>query len=202
MRRETYHHGDLARALLVAARRLVEREGPIGASLRAVAREAGVTAAAPYHHYADRDALLAAVAAQGFDELAEAMNRSARREGHHTPLARLQAAGVAYVRFAVRNPELFRLMFSRPPGNRSGYPDLDRSARGAFAVLERLLDRQGRSKAPTRPSTIALTAWSTVHGLATLLIDGRLGGEPTERRAAQTAREVTRVLGVGLRNSG
>jgi len=201
MRRETYHHGDLARALLAAARRLVEREGPAGASLRAVAREAGVTPAAPYHHYADRDALLVAVAARGFDELAETMSRSAQRQQRRVSLVRLQAAGVAYVRFAVRNPELFRLMFSRLLGDRSRYPDLDRSARGAFAVLERLLDGQAPSQARAGPSIIALTAWSTVHGLATLLIDGRLGAPPTERRAAQTAREVTRVLGVGLRDS-
>lgn len=199
MNRHAYHHGDLRRALLVAARRLVEREGPSRVGLRALAREARVSPAAPYHHFADRDAILAALAAEGFAELAEAMRRGTRRASR-ARLQRLQAAGVAYVRFAARNPELFRLMFGGLLADRSAYPDLRQSADEAFGVLHQLLGPTRGSAARGRPGPAALTAWSTVHGLAVLLIDGRLGTKPGDRKAANLAREVTRVLGAGLRS--
>jgi AcrR family transcriptional regulator len=171
--RPTYHHGDLRPALLAAARGLIERTGPSGTTLRAIARDAGVSPAAPYHHFADRDHLLAALAAEGFEELGVAMTRSAARVPRGQPLRRLQVAGVAYVRFALRNPELFRLMFSGMLEDRSTYPDLERAATEAFGVLQRLL---GSAATPrTRPDAAALAAWSTVHGLAVLLIEGRLG---------------------------
>lgn len=197
MARGTYHHGDLRRALLGAARRLIERTGPGGASLRAIAREAGVSAAAPYHHFDHRDAILAALAAEGFEELGEAMRRSAGRAAEGQ-LQRLQAAGVAYVRYAVNNPELFRLMFSGLLGDRGAYPELQHRAAAAFGVLQHLLGRPAGPPPGAVEPPVALTAWSTVHGLATLLIDGRLGERPSERRAARVARQVTEVLGSGL----
>jgi AcrR family transcriptional regulator len=164
-----------------------------------VAREAGVSPAAPYHHFDDRDAMLAAVAAEGFGELGTAMQRGVKATREKRPLRRLQAAGVAYVRFAVTNPQLFRLMFSGLLGDRAAYPELQRRASHAFGILQQLLG--GRPDAPPRepPLPAALAAWATVHGLAMLLIDGRLGQRPTERRAARIARDVTRVLGTGLR---
>ncbi len=200
MDRGTYHHGDLRRALLTAARQLIERTGPSGSSLRAIARQAGVSPAAPYHHFEDREAILAALAAEGFEELGDGMRRSARRVREGAPLDKLQAAGVAYVGFAVKNPELFRLMFSGPLGDRSAYPELQRRAAAAFAVLQRLVGGSSQTPPGELPPRVALAAWSTVHGLATLLIDGRLGDRPSERRAAQIAREVTQVLGSGLRS--
>lgn len=199
MGRGAYHHGDLRRALLKAARCLVERDGPGGTSLRAIAREAGVSAAAPYHHFADRDAILAAVAEEGFGELAEAMAQRARRVQTGRALQRLQAAGVAYVGFAVKNPEVFRVMFGGLLGDRSAYPALQQRAAETFEVLAQLLGEAGKPSAGRALPRASLAAWSTVHGLANLLIDGRLGGPPTERRAAQAARDVTEILGMGLR---
>lgn len=197
--RSSYHHGDLRRALLAAARRLIQRSGAGRVSLRAIAREAGVSHAAPYHHFADRDALLAALAATGFDALREAMER--RSEGAlDQPFRSLQEAGVAYVRFAMENPELYRLMFSGPLTDRARYPELQRAADDAFGVLQRLLGSAGGTRAAKASRAVPLTAWSTVHGLAMLLIDGRLEEETAASDSDEIAREVTRVLGRGLRS--
>jgi AcrR family transcriptional regulator len=202
MSRDGYHHGDLRAALIDAARRLLERGGPRGTTLRAIARDAGVSPAAPYHHFTDLETLLAALAAEGFGDLGDGMTRAAARAPDRDPLHRLQAAGVAYVRFAVRNPELFRLMFSGMLKDRSTYPELEEAADATFAVLQGLIgDPPGRTGGPL-PGPGALAAWSTVHGLAVLLIEGRLGDRPSERKAARIARDVTEVLGVGLRAVG
>ena len=104
-----YHHGDLQRALVEAAGRVLEREGPTALSLRAVAREAGVSPAAPYHHFKDKDDLINAVAKQGFDILAEVM-RSASKDAE-TASERLVSMGVAYVVFARDHPALYHVMF-------------------------------------------------------------------------------------------
>lgn len=195
-----YHHGNLRQALLNAAEKLVEQTGPEDLSLRRLAREAGVSPAAPYHHFESRQALLAALSARGFQQLGAAMRRATGRQGDGGALERLQAAGIAYVRFAVSKPALFRLMFSGFLTNRSEYGELQRSADETFDVLSELV---GETRG-TRPSTdtaspVALTAWSTVHGLATLLIDGRLDVPISDRKASALAKEVTRTLGRGLR---
>jgi AcrR family transcriptional regulator len=206
MRKGQYHHGDLRRALLNAAERVVIRDGPAQVSIRAIAREAGVSHAAPYHHFADREALLAAVAGTGFDRLRSVMQVAAGAGGPDDPLSRLQAAGIAYVRFAVANPEIYRLMFSGLLADRSRYPDLEASTEAAFGVLLALLGDQGRAKGQgARPDANTLTAvatatWSLVHGLAFLLIEGLLADEVASYGSDEIARQVTRVLGVGLRS--
>src|SRR5580658_8100808 len=104
-----YHHGDLSRALVEAARRILEAEGAAALSLRAVAREAGVSPAAPYHHFKDKTELLEAVAQGGWDVLSEEIV-TARRNADGAEEA-LRAIGVAYVTFARKNPALYRLMY-------------------------------------------------------------------------------------------
>src|SRR5262247_2786085 len=99
----TYHHGDLRAAILEAAARMVEREGLAGLSVREAARRAGVSHNAPYRHFIDRDALLEALAAKGFDELMDALKERSGRDLAH-----------AYVRFALEHEQLFRLMFAHP----------------------------------------------------------------------------------------
>src|SRR5688572_23914771 len=107
--RADYHHGDLRRALLDATLRLVELHGPQGFTLRAAARAAGVTAGAPYHHFKDKDALLGAVAAEGFELFRAALQGAAARPAA-TPRERMRNVGVAYVLFAVEHPTRFRVM--------------------------------------------------------------------------------------------
>src|SRR5690606_38896617 len=107
--RTSYHHGALREALLAACLRLIETEGIAAVSLRRVAREAGVSSGAPYHHFADRAALLADLATQGFHLLGAEV--TVARDSAPTPLAGLTAIADAYVRFARDNPGYFRLMF-------------------------------------------------------------------------------------------
>lgn len=226
--RESYHHGDLRRALLEAAERLVRRVGAGDASLRAIAREAGVSAAAPYHHFEDRESLLAAVAARGFRSLGSGMADAHAACGAEGPLERLRAAGIAYVRFAVDNAEMFRLMFGGTLSDRSRYPELEEAADATWAVLEGLMDdtetgaeqqesgsyrpaereaaarTAGRTTSgPDRPHPpVALATWSTVHGLAFLLVEGLLRQEEAELGVEEITRGVTQVLGRGLRAYG
>src|SRR5579859_3307211 len=104
-----YHHGDLRRALLDSADAILEREGPNALSLRAVAREAGVSPAAPYHHFKDKDELLSAIAHEGFARLKQAL--SAAAEAGDDPRRKMNDLGVAYVKFAQSHPALYRVMY-------------------------------------------------------------------------------------------
>lgn len=167
--RGTYHHGDLRAALLTAARALLDEGGVAAVSLREAARRAGVTPAACYRHFADKDALLTALAVQGFGEFAEALGQ-AFRGGQRT----LAEMGVAYVAFAVQRPGLFRLMFGPAVADRSRSPELLQAIGAATQLFEGGL----KSHAATGPDdrVAALRAWATVHGLATLAIDGMLPG--------------------------
>ena len=106
-----YHHGDLRRALIEAARRILENEGPGALSLRAVAREAKVSPAAPYHHFKDKGELLQAVAHEGWEALGDVMEEG--RNKAETPRDRMSAIGVGYVQFARDNPALYRVMYDR-----------------------------------------------------------------------------------------
>jgi AcrR family transcriptional regulator len=154
--------------LTAAARRILEREGYDALSLRAAARGADVSQAAPYHHFADKEALLAAVAAQGFDELTAAM--LARMAPATAPAARLDEAGIAYVCFAVANPALFRLMFA---ANLSGDAVLAQAGARAYGILKdavaATLSAEGDDAQTLQLAS--LSAWSKVHGLAKLILE-------------------------------
>jgi len=201
---ERYHHGDLKEALVAAAFRILDAESLEAVTLRRLAREAGVSHAAPYHHFADLDSLLAAVAARGFDVLRDAMTTRTAECGPE-PFRRLQAAGTAYVAFAVTRPELFRLMFSGRWRDLAGYPGLEAAERRAFEALQELIvGARGRGGDESQTVRVAArAAWAMVHGVATLLVDGRIDTPPGEGRLAsaeQLTREVTAVLGRGLRS--
>lgn len=181
--RNTYHHADLRAALLAAARRMLERDGPAALSLREVARRAGVSHNAPYRHFADRAALLAALAAEGFDALAARMREAVAAAA---PARRLGASGAAYVRFALDEPNLFRLMFGGLVRGRE-HPELAAAATRAYALL------QGETSAAPESGTRAVAAWALVHGLAHLLLDGQIPPVRDDRAAAD--RLIERILG-------
>jgi AcrR family transcriptional regulator len=176
----SYHHGDLRTALIAAARHILETEGREALSLRAAARAAGVSQAAPYHHFAGKDALLAAIAARGFDELTEAMTKRMAKETE--PTARLNASGVGYVAFAVNNPELFTLMFGGVTQHSSGdaargEAAMLREAGGrAYGVLQSaIMDfQQAKGGAAEDVPLAGLWSWCGVHGLAKLVIEQKL----------------------------
>jgi AcrR family transcriptional regulator len=165
--------GELREALVVAALSILEN-GTGDLSLRAVARAAGVSAMAPYRHFADKAALLAAVAERGFVALHDDL---AAADGAPDPRAALLAQGLAYIAFARARPALFRLMFVdqlgqvKPAGEENGAYDI--------------LARRVVALAPNDADSAALACWSIVHGLATLVLDGRLAGlDPAQERRA------------------
>ncbi len=168
-----YHHGNLRAALLAAAERELAEQGIEKFSLRGVAKRAGVSHAAPAHHFGDASGLLTALSALGFERfLATQAARQASAAGDG--LSQLVAAGLGYIDFARTNPALFRLMFS---SDRPDHADTDlcRAAQAAYAKLE--ADVRGASHAHAAPEEVgahAARAWAAAHGLADLLVAGRL----------------------------
>lgn len=173
-----YHHGNLKPVLLQAAVGLIAEVGPAAFTLREVARRAGISHNAPYRHFSEKDELLAAVAAEGFERLSEALGKpeKATRARHpHPALHRFQASGLAYVRFALHSPEHLLVMFDWPlvPDR---YPELSAAAGAAFSVLVGFVKAaQGEGSLPAGdPLALACIAWSLVHGVAKLAISKRL----------------------------
>lgn len=187
--RMSYHHGDLRNALVAAAAQMVEAGGQEQFSLREAARSVGVTANAAYRHFADRSALLTAVAASGFEELSCRMAAAMARRGRTaddgaTATGRLRAAGRAYVELALERPELFRLMFS-PSGLScldGGASQIQGPTPAALlgAVLDDLVDEGHMSTG--RRAGAELPAWAAVHGFASLVLDGRSGLQTKAQR--------------------
>src|SRR5579863_6646587 len=132
MRRRPYHHGNLREALLQGAVRVIAEVGPAAFTLREVARRAGVSHNAPYRHFRDKDALLAAVATEGYRELTRAMREAANLKSD--PLEKLKQSGLAYVAFALRRPEHFTAMFDAPASG-SHDPEYARASQECFETL-------------------------------------------------------------------
>ncbi|MGY5057907.1 TetR/AcrR family transcriptional regulator [Streptomyces sp. 900105755] len=181
----TYHHGDLRAACLRAARELLEEDGSSGLSLRAVARRAGVSATAPYRHYADREALVSAVAAQGYRELAEYLLAA-----HPAPTTpdELAAVAVAYVRFALDRPALFRVMFAEPCD-----PNSEERVAATAAISEYVRGVVRGAFPGADADALSVTVWALVHGLAFLHLDGKLDSATPELVADQV-RTAVRAL--------
>ncbi|HEX8701121.1 MAG TPA: TetR/AcrR family transcriptional regulator [Myxococcaceae bacterium] len=195
-----YHHGDLRHALIEASLALISEEGFAALTLREVARRAGVTHAAPYRHFADKEALLAAVAEEGFRTMATQMRERMDRESG--PTERLAACGVAYVLFAIQHPAHFRVMFGPHFTRRVDHEALEKEGGNAFGLLVQSLaecQKAGEVR-EGEPMPLALMAWAQVHGLAALLVDGQLQHlEAGGVKAEELAVFQTRLLFEGLR---
>ncbi|MGI9286494.1 MAG: TetR/AcrR family transcriptional regulator [Pseudomonadales bacterium] len=168
----SYHHGNLRHELLAAAKRDLREKGKENLSLRALAREIGVSQTAPYRHFGDKPALLAALAAQGFTELTACTQQALKAAGHD-PEAMLIGAGQTYVRYARDNPELFKLMFGPRPEPQEGLEELGDARDQAFANISMIMRRGIEQQVFVQedPVRLARAAWAMVHGLATLIID-------------------------------
>jgi AcrR family transcriptional regulator len=205
-RRKPYHHGALNSALVEASIALAREGGPDRVILREAARAAEVSHSAAYRHFADREALLAEVSRHARSELAAEMRRRvARAKG---PRQRLRAVGIAYIDFALTEPGLFRTAFTSHPAT-SPVADQDRADAGSpgdggdpFEILGEVLDQcqaAGLLNPHRRPGA-EIAAWSAVHGLAGLLLDG-----PLPRTAAGidfARRQVLELIERGLLNGG
>jgi AcrR family transcriptional regulator len=175
-----YHHGDLRRALVEAGRRLLEAESGADISLRAVAREAGVSPAAPYHHFRDKSELLDALAMEGWDLLAEQMRAELAGDAKGD---RLVALGVAYVRFSRANPAVYRVMFDCSKTHET-MPEKLREE-GAYRLVCDTLVESGIDPKDEMGLELAATAvWCAAHGLAEMVafkefepLKAHLGGE-------------------------
>ena len=183
--KDTYHHGSLPEALLLAVDEIVTAEGLENVSLREAARRAGVSHSAPAHHFGDKDGLLAAYAEQGFSMLAESMETAAIGAAGQPVIDIIKVRGAAYVRFAVEHQGHFQAMF-RSGLDKSSYPELHARSRRAFGGLMQLVEvllEKGDIEADA--DVVAAYLWSTVHGLSSLWVDGALeqvfADEPPER---------------------
>jgi AcrR family transcriptional regulator len=166
--RSSYHHGALRPALIAAARTLLDEGGPDAVGLREAARRVGVSATATYRHFKDKDALLAALAVEGFREFGAALAAS---ESASEPLP---AMGAAYIDFALAKPGMFRLMFSPLLAARRDDEELQTAANAAFATLNRGVGTRAAAPPSAQILAAAIAAWSLVHGLSHLILDGVL----------------------------
>lgn len=174
-----YHHGELREALVAAGRKLLEERGLRGFTLRECARRAQVSHAAPAHHFASLDDLLAEIATRGYHELTAAMALEARRAKPEAP-ARMVAQGVGYMAFAAANPMLFQLMFNRE-ANRFETSALEAAAKTAYhlhvAAVEALIPK---ASAEVKERMVDF-AWASVHGFITLVLEGQIGERESSR---------------------
>ncbi|MGA7673637.1 MAG: TetR family transcriptional regulator [Rhizomicrobium sp.] len=157
--KRSYHHGDLRNALLDAARGILEEESLAALSLRAVARRAGVSHAAPYRHFPNHESLLAELAIEGFAELRAEIVAAAAAPGAESD--RIANLGAAYMRFVARRPALTRLMFGPQLPNRDAFPALGQAADSVGEEIGHAL----------HDSALGLAVWASVHGLAMLILE-------------------------------
>ena len=176
--RRSNRQSRLPNALRAASRAILDEAGPEAVGLREAARRVGVSATAAYRHFTNKEDLLASVAAEGFRELAAAMETAATGSN---PLSGL---GLAYVEFALQKRGLFRLMFGPILVERAKYPGLNEASGAVFALVQRVV-----AKADERPSddqAAAMASWGLFHGLSSLFIDGLV----PEARARGMAHEI------------
>ena len=182
-----YHHGDLKGALKKAALRLVRHKGPEGFSLNEASRLAGVTVAAPYRHFEDKNALLAEIACDGCRLMVHELEEAAASVSGTKP--KMLEVGMAYLRFASLHADYFAVIFNAGI-DKSKYPELKHAAEEGFGVILRL-SQQAEKNAECAVQR-AISAWALVHGLATLAADGALSTAMPESSGLEPLRPILR----------
>jgi AcrR family transcriptional regulator len=195
-KKKPYHHGNLRETLVQASLEVIAEQGPDGFTLRDIARRIGVAPSAPYRHFADKEEVLAAVAAECGERLGVAMDAAASM--CEEPLGRFRLAGLAYVRFAVENPAYFKVMshahISGQAPLRANFEDW---MKNELSQLRAAQERGELSQLPAED--ILLAARCLTYGLVRLIVDGLEGFEGiSAERALQLAESITNVLGLGL----
>jgi AcrR family transcriptional regulator len=198
-KRRGYHHGNLREALVDAALRLISEKGPAGFTFAEAARAAGVSPAAPYRHFRDRDALMADVARRGFDDFTARLT-AAWDSGRPKPVAALHRLGISYLAFAREQPASYAAMFE------SGlcltdYPELSTASDAAFTVLRQACEAVAATlPAASRPPALmmALHIWSLSHGIASLFARGDRARRPLPMDPAELLEAAVLVYLDGL----
>ncbi len=192
----TYHHKDLRSALIEAAIGLLPASGASGLSLREVAKAAGVSHTAPYRHFKDKSALLAAIAQTGFERLSDAITTVVAAHDND-PQQQLVEAGSAYVTLGLQNPDMMHLMFGGVLDPDTLSEEFCNTSMKSFAGLVHIIEagqKAGIFKADP-PESIAITAWSMVHGLMMLIAAGHLRDMAT---LPEQAEQLSRIIGHNL----
>ncbi|MFT3925665.1 MAG: TetR/AcrR family transcriptional regulator [Myxococcales bacterium] len=187
---------DQQQRIVQASIQLIEEAGVGALSMREVARRAGVSHQAPYHHFDDREAILGAIAQEGFRMISDAIER-AMAEQAPSLRARVTTALKTYVEFALQNPAHFRVMFRPELVNLQNCPGAQAEGDRAFSILQRLIDETVARGVPAHPSRDALLLlfWSVAHGFACLALDGPLTHKTPEAERHQQLSEVTEAFG-------
>lgn len=197
----TYHHGDLKRVLLEVAIHLLKKEGYQSLSLRKIAKLAGVSQSAPYRHYNDLEELYADIASDGFKLLTNKLKKVKTRYSKY-PLLQFRESGIAYVEFAIKNPDLFQIMYGNQILSHSKYEFLIQSEEEAFLILKNILmecKEQGLIKT-NEIEQASMSAWTMVHGLAVLLAGKQVMFRNIDLKNAKTiTKEMIQFLYVGLK---
>ena len=197
-----YHHGDLRNALIQAGLEILRTAGAHKLSLREAARTAGVSQAAPYRHFANKEALLAAVAQEGYVILDELVSAGIAAHSDN-PEEQLHQVALAYLKLALEHTDHFRLMFgAMSPIHPENHPDLERISRGLFRGIVQIVARcqHDRILREGDPEQLALTAWSGFHGLSSLLVNHHLAFlSSSDQKIQDVMRTLTSNLLDGLR---
>jgi AcrR family transcriptional regulator len=194
---------DLRQKVLSASLVMIEERGLDRFSMREVARKAGVSHQAPYHHFGDRQAILAAIASEGFAKLTEEMERALGKCGRERSRA-IEAIARAYVAFALRHPSHFQVMFRSDAVPIERYPRALENADNAFGALVKVIDKSFAGTPHKTRRNLAFAAWAFTHGLATLILDGplarRAGVSKSQHR--ELAARVIRTFGAYWNRGG
>ncbi len=188
MASEKYHHGDLKNALIQAGVEILSTEGVAGLSLRKVAQKAGVSHSAPYAHFADKQALIAAISTEGYRRLFEKL-ATVRSQYADDPLRQLVEAGWVYTRFALDDPAHFKITFSGVIEQEKDHPDFVEMSQKSFAVVVEIV-RDCQSAGVLEAGltdAAAVSVWSLVHGFVSLLLESQISHTVTQR---MTTREL------------
>jgi len=193
MDRQTYHHGDLKQALIEVGLKLLREEGIVTLTLRSVARASGVSHSAPYAHFPDKQALLAAMSTRGFFTLQERLVDTAKQFSSH-PADLVAETAWTYTRFAIEEPALFKLMFSGILEDEHSYPEFMAAVRQTFHHLVEVVETcQAAGVLPAgEPEELAVAVWSQAHGFVSLSLERQLPGQLLEQY--QLKQLLTRTL--------
>ena len=177
-----YHHGDLENALIQAGVEILAKEGIEGLSLRKVAKRVGVSYAAPYAHFKDRQALIAAISTEGFKQLYSALDAAVSAHAGD-PKQQLVEGAWAYVQFAMDNTDIFKIMFSGVLEKEKDYPSFVEASRKTFDKVVEVVQACQNAGAlrPAPPELMAVSVWGQVHGVISLALEGQISHSVLDR---------------------
>lgn len=181
-RKKSYHHGDLKNALIEAGADILSKDGVNGLSLRKVAQKAGVSHTAPYAHFADKQALIAAIATDGYRRLYDSLAGVVQRY-QADPARQLVEGAWAYVQFALHDPDHFKITLSGVVEKEKDYPAFVEMAQQSFALLVQIVEACQAAKILKRGPTdlMAVSVWSVIHGFVSLVLEDQLSHSVLER---------------------